>query len=89
MIRDHLYVLAVPDLSRSGEIYREVLGFEVLEMGDPGWRLFEKDSCRIMAGSAPTRFRLRSWATIPISATWSWTSSTSTTHARSPGASRS
>jgi uncharacterized glyoxalase superfamily protein PhnB len=53
MIKEHMYVLAVPDLSRSGDFYREVLGFEVREMGDPGWRLFVKDSCRIMAGLCP------------------------------------
>jgi predicted enzyme related to lactoylglutathione lyase len=53
MIKDHMYVLAVPDIARSGDFYREVLGFEVQEMGDPGWRLFVKDSCRIMAGACP------------------------------------
>jgi predicted enzyme related to lactoylglutathione lyase len=50
MIRDHLYVLAVPDLERSAAFYRDVLGFEVREMGDPGWRMFVHDECRIMAG---------------------------------------
>ena len=50
MIKEHMYVLAVSDLSRSGAFYRDVLGFEVHEMGDPGWRVFVKDSCRIMAG---------------------------------------
>ena len=33
------FVLAVPDLARSGAFYRDVLGFEIREMGDPGWRL--------------------------------------------------
>jgi uncharacterized glyoxalase superfamily protein PhnB len=50
MIRDHMYVLAVPDLERSGAFYRDVLGFEVREMGDPGWRMYVRDNCRIMAG---------------------------------------
>jgi catechol 2,3-dioxygenase-like lactoylglutathione lyase family enzyme len=53
MITNHVYVLAVPDLARSGEFYRDVLGFEVREMGDDGWRLFVKDGCRIMAGECP------------------------------------
>jgi predicted enzyme related to lactoylglutathione lyase len=53
MIREHMYVLAVPDLARSADFYRDVLGFEVREMGDPGWRLFVKDACRIMAGLCP------------------------------------
>lgn len=53
MIRRHLYVLAVPDLARSAAFYRDVLGFEVHEMGDPGWRLFARDDCRIMAGACP------------------------------------
>jgi predicted enzyme related to lactoylglutathione lyase len=50
MIRGTMYVLAVPDLARSADFYRDVLGFEVREIGDPGWRMFVKDSCRIMAG---------------------------------------
>ncbi len=37
MIKQHMYVLAVPNLSRSGEFYRDVLGFEVREIGDKGW----------------------------------------------------
>jgi predicted enzyme related to lactoylglutathione lyase len=50
MIRDQLYVLAVPDLERSAAFYRDVLGFEIREMGDPGWRMFVHDHCRVMAG---------------------------------------
>ena len=53
MIRRHVFVLAVPDLTRSAQFYREVLGFEIHEMGDPGWRLFVRDDCRIMAGACP------------------------------------
>jgi predicted enzyme related to lactoylglutathione lyase len=47
------FVIAVPDLERSAAFYRDVLGFEVREMGDPGWRLFVRDACRIMAGECP------------------------------------
>lgn len=53
MIRDHLYVLAVPDLERSASFYRDTLGFSIHEMGDPGWRMFVRDGCRIMAGECP------------------------------------
>ena len=53
MITRHAYVLAVPDLARSGAFYRDALGFTVHEMGDPGWRMFVKDECRIMAGACP------------------------------------
>jgi predicted enzyme related to lactoylglutathione lyase len=52
-ITRNMYVIAVPDLQRSGEFYARALGFEVREIGDPGWRLFVKDQCRIMAGQCP------------------------------------
>lgn len=47
------FVLAVPDLSRSAAFYRDVLGFAIREIGDPGWRIFERDACTIMAGECP------------------------------------
>jgi predicted enzyme related to lactoylglutathione lyase len=47
------FVLAVPDLERSAAFYRGVLGFEIREMGDPGWRMYVRDACRIMAGECP------------------------------------
>jgi catechol 2,3-dioxygenase-like lactoylglutathione lyase family enzyme len=50
MIRKSRYVIAVPDLERSARFYRDVLGFEVREAGDPGWRFFLRDACLIMAG---------------------------------------
>jgi len=53
MIQKTLYVLAVLDLEASSAFYRDVLGFVIREMGDPGWRLFVRDSCRIMAGQCP------------------------------------
>ncbi|MGI4720607.1 MAG: VOC family protein [Janthinobacterium lividum] len=53
MICNHMHVLAVPDLERSAAFYRDVLGFTVHDMGDPGWRMFERDGCRIMAGACP------------------------------------
>jgi uncharacterized glyoxalase superfamily protein PhnB len=30
-----------------------VLGFTVHEIGDPGWRFFERDACLILAGECP------------------------------------
>lgn len=47
------YVIAVRDLERSADYYRSVLGFEIREIGDPGWRFFVKDRCVIMAGECP------------------------------------
>ena len=52
-IRRTIFVLAVPDLGRSAAFYRDVLGFEIREIGDPGWRMFVRDDCRIMAGACP------------------------------------
>ena len=44
------YVLAVPDLAKSAAWYRDVLGFEIYEIGDPGWRFYVRDGVFIMAG---------------------------------------
>jgi len=53
MIQKTMYVLAVPDLAVSGKFYRDVMGFQVRELGDPGWLMFVRDGCRIMAGHCP------------------------------------
>lgn len=53
MITGHMYVLAVQNLHDAAAYYRDVLGFAVREIGDDGWRLFERDGCRIMAGECP------------------------------------
>ena len=53
MITGTTFVIAVPDLARSAEYYESVLGFRVSEIGDPGWRQFDRDRCRIMAGECP------------------------------------
>jgi uncharacterized glyoxalase superfamily protein PhnB len=52
MIKQHMYVLAVPNLARSSVFYRDVLGFTIQEMAQ-GWLLYVKDSCQIMAGECP------------------------------------
>jgi predicted enzyme related to lactoylglutathione lyase len=48
-----MYVIAVNDLQKSADYYRQVLGFTVQEIGDDGWRIFQKEQCRIMAGHCP------------------------------------
>jgi len=47
------FVIAVPKLQSSAEFYSNVLGFTVRTLGDPGWLLFERDNCVIMAGECP------------------------------------
>ena len=51
-ITETLHVLAVPNLTRSADFYRDVLGFEIRDLA-PGWLMFVKDACRIMAGECP------------------------------------
>jgi len=53
MIKSSMFVLAVPDLEKSATFYREVLGFDIHEIGDPGWRMYVRDDCHIMAGECP------------------------------------
>jgi len=53
MITSARFVIAVPDLARSAAFYRDVLGFTIHEIGDPGWRFYERDSVLIMAGECP------------------------------------
>lgn len=53
MITKSRYVLAVPDLHRSLTYYRDVLGFDIHEIGDDGWRFFILGACEIMAGHCP------------------------------------
>lgn len=53
MIQESRYVIAVPDLKASSNYYENILGFEVKEIGDDGWRMFVKDRACIMAGECP------------------------------------
>lgn len=50
MIQKSRFVIAVPNLDVSARFYRAVLGFEIHEIGDPGWRLYAHGACEIMAG---------------------------------------
>lgn len=52
-VRSVRFVIAVPDLARSSAYYRDVLGFEIHEIGDPGWRVYARDACTIFAGECP------------------------------------
>lgn len=53
MIRHCRFVIAVPDVRRSAEYYRDILGFEVIDASHPGWRFLRRDDCVIMAGECP------------------------------------
>jgi uncharacterized glyoxalase superfamily protein PhnB len=53
MIKGSRYVIAVPNLQTSAAFYRDVLGFEIITISDPGWLFFRKDRCFIMAGECP------------------------------------
>ena len=52
-MRNPRYVIAVPNLEESARFYRDILGFVVHEIGDPGWRFFVRGQCMIMAGECP------------------------------------
>jgi predicted enzyme related to lactoylglutathione lyase len=52
-IRNHRYVIAVPNLAASAAFYRDMLGFTIREIDDPGWRFYTCGDCTIMAGECP------------------------------------
>jgi catechol 2,3-dioxygenase-like lactoylglutathione lyase family enzyme len=51
------FVLAVPDLEKSAEYFRDVLGFRVLWQDATGWRLVERNGVRVMLGHCPDDMR--------------------------------
>lgn len=53
MIKDTMFVIAVPNLAQSSNFYEQIMGFSIHEVGDPGWRIYRKDKCTIMAGECP------------------------------------
>lgn len=53
MIDKTYHVIAVPDLAASARHYRDVLGFDVREIGDDGWRMFVLGNATVMAGECP------------------------------------
>jgi catechol 2,3-dioxygenase-like lactoylglutathione lyase family enzyme len=52
-ITKHSFVIAVPDLQKSVAFYRDVLGFEIVSIPDPGWLFYRSGDCMIMAGECP------------------------------------
>lgn len=59
MMKNPRYVIAVPDLEISAQFYGQVLGFDIREIGDPGWRFYSRDDVTIMAGECPDAMRPR------------------------------
>ena len=47
------YVIAVPNLQKSAAFYRDVLGFTIHTISDPGWLFYTSGVCTIMAGECP------------------------------------
>lgn len=47
------FVIAVPDLQTSAAFYRDVLGFTIHAISDPGWLFYRRGACTIMAGQCP------------------------------------
>ena len=50
MIKRTRFVIAVPDLEVSSAFYRDVLGFTIQKVSDPGWLFYVSGECTIMAG---------------------------------------
>jgi predicted enzyme related to lactoylglutathione lyase len=48
------FVLAVPDIDKSAQYFRDVFGFRISWGSATDWRLAERDSVRIMLGQCPT-----------------------------------
>jgi predicted enzyme related to lactoylglutathione lyase len=53
MISETRFVIAVPDLKTSSAFYRDVLGFTIHTIPDPGWLFYTSGNCTIMAGECP------------------------------------
>ena len=47
------FVIAVPNLRKSAAFYRDVLGFTIHSVSDPGWLFYSAGDCTIMAGECP------------------------------------
>lgn len=52
-ITNHSFVIAVPNLEKSAAFYRDVLGFRIDTVFDPGWLIYRSGECTIMAGECP------------------------------------
>ena len=47
------FVIAVLDLQKSAAFYRDVLGFEIHKIADPGFLFYTLGNCTIFAGLCP------------------------------------
>lgn len=47
------FVIAVPDLKVSSAFYRDVLGFTIHKLPDPGLLIYSSGICTIVAGECP------------------------------------
>jgi catechol 2,3-dioxygenase-like lactoylglutathione lyase family enzyme len=47
------FMIAVPDLKSSAAFYRDVLGFTVHTIPDPGFLFYTSGDCTIVAGQCP------------------------------------
>jgi catechol 2,3-dioxygenase-like lactoylglutathione lyase family enzyme len=47
------YVVAVHDLQKSSAFYRDVLGFTIHAIADPGFLFYTAGACTIFAGQCP------------------------------------
>src|SRR5262245_4826840 len=48
------FVLAVPDINKTAQYFRDFLGFRISWENATDWRLAERDGVRIMLGQCPT-----------------------------------
>lgn len=53
VVKRTMFVVAVPNLDTSAAFYRDVLGFTIEIIPDPGWRFYRLGSCCIFAGECP------------------------------------
>jgi predicted enzyme related to lactoylglutathione lyase len=47
------FVIAVHNLAKSGAFYRDVLGFTIHSISDPGFLFYTSGACAIWAGQCP------------------------------------
>jgi catechol 2,3-dioxygenase-like lactoylglutathione lyase family enzyme len=47
------FVIAVHDLQKSSDFYRDVLGFQIHSIPDPGFLFYTAGNCTIWAGQCP------------------------------------
>jgi catechol 2,3-dioxygenase-like lactoylglutathione lyase family enzyme len=53
VVKGTRFVIAVPDLKTSSAFYRDVLGFSIHTIPDPGFLFYVSGECTIFAGECP------------------------------------